>query len=67
MYVYYIVMEMYVFVCINIFSFFYCLCKISKTKISIPFTILFHETLHSYNLFLSSESVFKNHKHSFIY
>jgi len=37
-------------------------------KISIPFTILFHEILHSYNnLFLSSENVSKDHKHSLIY
>jgi hypothetical protein len=34
-----------------------------KTKISIPFTNLFYEILHSYNLILSSESVFKGHKH----
>jgi hypothetical protein len=67
MYVYYIVMKMYVFICINIFSPFYCLCIINKTKISIPFTILFHEILHSYNLFLSSEGVFKGHKHPLIY
>ncbi len=39
-----------------------------KTKISIPFTIIFHETLHSYkNFFSSSENVSKGHKHSFIY
>ncbi len=39
-----------------------------KTKISIPFTNVFHETLHSYNnLFLSSEGVSKDHKHAFIY
>jgi hypothetical protein len=86
MYVYYIVMEIYVPICINIFSSFYCLCitsmphhvptmdfhklyrNFSKTKISIPFTILFYETLHSYNnLFLSNESVSKGHKHTFIY
>ncbi len=46
-------------------------CTISKplkTKISIPFTILFHETLHLYNnLFLSNEGVSKCHKHSLIY
>jgi hypothetical protein len=35
-----------------------------KTKILIPFTILFYEILHSYNnLILSSESVFNGHKH----
>ncbi len=39
-----------------------------KIKILIPFTILFHQTLHSYNnLFLSSEGVSKGHKHSFTY
>jgi hypothetical protein len=41
--------------------------KIFENKISIIFTILFHKTLHSYNnLFSSSKSVFKAHKHSFI-
>jgi len=66
MYVYYIVMEIYVFFGINIFSFLYCLCiinishhsptidftntilKLLKTKILIPFIILFHESSHSY-------------------
>ncbi len=39
-----------------------------KTKISMPFIISLHETLHSYNnLFPLSEGVFKGHKHSFIY
>jgi hypothetical protein len=71
MYVYYIVMKIYVFNCINICLFFHCLCitsmshhshimnyikitsKFFKIKILILFTILFHETLHSYdNLFL---------------
>jgi hypothetical protein len=65
MYVYYIAMKIYVFICINVFSHFYYLCIISmphhyftmdftetipkpfKTKISIPFIILFHEVLHS--------------------
>jgi len=41
--------------------------KALKTKISILFTILLHKTLYLYNnLFLSNESVFKNHKHSLI-
>jgi hypothetical protein len=72
MYVYYIVMKIYVFGCMNIFSFFYCLyitiiphhsppmtftwtiSKPFKTKIFIPFTILFNKTSHSNNnLFLS--------------
>jgi hypothetical protein len=36
-----------------------------KTKISIPFTILFYEILRSYNnLFSSSEGISKDHKHS---
>jgi hypothetical protein len=49
-------------------NFTYIILKLFETKISIPFTILFHETLHSYKkLFLSSESVFKGHKHSLIY
>jgi hypothetical protein len=86
MYVYYIVMEIYVLGCINIFSPFYCLCinsmphhsrtmnytsttlKPFKIETSIPFTILFYQTLHSYNsLFLSSEGVSKGHKHPLIY
>ncbi len=50
---------------------FYTLSTMSKlleAKISIPFTIIFHKTLYSYNnLFSSSEDVFKNHKQSFIY
>jgi hypothetical protein len=84
MYVYYIAMKIYVLICINIFSFLYCLCIINMShhsptmdftlttpklfKIKL-FTILFHKTLHySYKfLFLSSESVFKNHKHPLIY
>jgi hypothetical protein len=45
--------------------------KYTKTflkKNSIPFTILFHEALHSHNnLFLSSEGVSKGHKHPLIY
>ncbi len=66
-------MEIYVLICSNSFSSFYFLCiiimpKLFKIKISIPFTILFHKTLHSYNnLFLSSENVFKGLKHSLIY
>jgi hypothetical protein len=87
MYVYYIVMKIYVFICTNIFSCFYFLCiinvthqfstidfthtnyaKIFQNKIINAFTILFHKTLYSYNnLFVSSESVSKSHKHSFIY
>jgi len=44
------------------------LMKPFKTKISIPFTILFHKILHSYqNLFISSEGVSKGHKHPLIY
>jgi hypothetical protein len=36
-----------------------------KTKISIPFIVLFYEILHSYNnLFSSNESIFKDQKHS---
>jgi hypothetical protein len=36
-------------------------------EISIPFIILFYETLHSYNnLFLSNEGVSKGYKHSLI-
>jgi len=84
--VYYIAMEIYVLVYINLFSPFYNLCITSmphhfstidfaettpkpfKTKILIHFTIIFHETLYSYkNLFLSSEDVFKGHKHPLIY
>jgi len=87
MYVYYIVIKIYVFIYINIFSPFYCLyitnisqhsftidftytnnVKPFKIKISIPFTIIFYEILYSYNnLILSSENVFKDHKHPFIY
>jgi hypothetical protein len=39
-----------------------------KTKMSIPFTILFYVILHSHNnFFLLSEGVFKGHKHPLIY
>ncbi len=39
-----------------------------KIKILIPFTIIFHETLHSYNnLCPSNEGVSKGCKHSLIY
>ncbi len=39
-----------------------------RTKIRIPFTILFHEIFRLYNdLFLSSDGVPKGHKHSLIY
>ncbi len=42
--------------------------KPSKIKISILFTILFHETLHLYNnLFLFTEGVFKGPIHPLIY
>jgi hypothetical protein len=85
MYVYYIVMQIYVFCYMNIFSPFYYLCIISmrhhsstmnftwntskafKTKISIAVKILFHETLDSYNLFVSSESIFFQRSQTPIY
>jgi hypothetical protein len=42
--------------------------KTIQTKSSNPFTILFHQTLHPYNkIFVSSEGVFKGHKHPLIY
>jgi hypothetical protein len=41
--------------------------KLFKIKISISFTILFHETLRSYNnLFSLSAGVSKGHKHPLI-
>ncbi len=41
--------------------------KTIKTKNSNPFTILFHQTLHMYNNFVSSEGVSKSYKHLLIY
>jgi len=84
----FIVMEIYVLVCTNIFLSFYLICitimshhfstmdfthlyimlKRFKIKISIPFTIIFHKILYSYNnLFSSSESVSKSLKQSVVY
>jgi hypothetical protein len=41
--------------------------KSLKTKISIPFTILFHKTLHSHYYFFSHKNVFqKSQTHTYI-
>ncbi len=48
------------------FHMFIIMSKPLKIKILIPFTILFHINLHSYNnFFSSSEGVSKGLKHSF--
>jgi hypothetical protein len=83
MYVYYIGMEIYVFGYTNIVPPFYCLCisilfsyhelninttkTIQNRKFESLHNYIFHQTLHSYKNFVSSEGVSKRHKHSLIY